>query len=275
MSAPAPDERVPLKLDSDDTADEKMAVGADFVPVPELQESNEPPTEEELDELQRDSLRAQRAFDAAQDLAAERRFEEAVVEYTRAAKIAEVAHEWQLAAVACRQIGDFYADEIPPYDLQRAFRMYRRAAAAYEACGLFSEARDVAYHQNVLKMRRGKELNLSLGNRITLWLEWAVAGFGFRPERVVLFNFVLILLFAAIYFAVGDVRTTLPHDVPEPPLARLSNAVYFSGVTFLTVGYGDYVPGSAIRLLALSEAFIGFFMMGLFVAVLANRLSKH
>jgi hypothetical protein len=274
MSQPLPEEPVRLTLETADI-DADMEVEADFVPSSELQDAQVQPVVEAPDEFQRDSVAAQEAFDAAKELAGESRFEEAVVEFTRAAKIAEMAHEWHLAAVACKQVGDFYADDIPPYDLQRAFRMYRRAVAAYEACGLFNEARDLGYHQIRLKMSRGRELNLSPGYRAMLWLEWAVAGFGYRPERVVAFNFILILLYAAIYLLAGGVRSTLPQFPAESLGSRWLNSVYFSGVTFLTVGYGDFVPSPHIRLIALSEAFIGFFMMGLFVAVLANRLSKH
>lgn len=51
------------------------------------------------------------------------------------------------------------------------------------------------------------------------------------------------------------------------------NAVYFSVVTFTTLGYGDVVPNSVVgQLLAMIEVATGYLMGGLLVAILARRL---
>ena len=54
----------------------------------------------------------------------------------------------------------------------------------------------------------------------------------------------------------------------------LWHAIYFSGITFATVGYGDFLPAPHARLLALTEGVVGVFTMGFFVVVLANRLRR-
>ena len=51
-------------------------------------------------------------------------------------------------------------------------------------------------------------------------------------------------------------------------------ALYFSGITFATVGYGDFIPQPHARFLALTEGFLGALTMGFFVAVLAARLAR-
>ena len=48
--------------------------------------------------------------------------------------------------------------------------------------------------------------------------------------------------------------------------------MYFRGLPFTTVGYGDFLPAPHARLLALTEGAVGAFTMGFFVVVLANRL---
>jgi ion channel len=48
--------------------------------------------------------------------------------------------------------------------------------------------------------------------------------------------------------------------------------MYFRGITFATVGCGDFLPAPHARLLALTEGAVGAFAMGFFVVVLANRL---
>ena len=59
---------------------------------------------------------------------------------------------------------------------------------------------------------------------------------------------------------------------PSPRPATFWECIYFSGITFATVGYGDFIPAPPMRLLALTEGALGVFTMGFFVVVLANRL---
>lgn len=157
----------------------------------------------------------------------------------------------------------------PPQDTDRAFRMYRRAVAAYEQCGLFAEARELSYRQLLLKLRCSKELGVPLTHRLELLIHWAIAGFGFRPLRVVGTAAVFVLLFALTYWLIGGVV----HN-GGAPVTGFWETLYFSGVTFGTIGYGDYLPAPHARMLAMFEGFVGAFTIGLFVAVLVNRLNR-
>lgn len=260
------DEAAPKSIDEVTHDDLPDNLEADFVPLATDGERPQP-DRQAIDPFQFDSVRAQEAFDAAVAAAAAGDEEEAIQQYIRAAKIAETAHEWHLAAVACQRVGDFLVSPPPPCDLERAFRMYRRAVAAYDQSGLFAEARRLAYRQMWIKLRRAKELNLPLGQRIELFVYWAIAGFGYRPLRVVAMALVIVFLYGLVYWATdGVVKSDFQGHI------SLWKAIYFSGITFATVGYGDFVPAPHVRLLALTEGFVGAFTMGLFVAVLANRL---
>jgi hypothetical protein len=253
----------------DSLAEDELPVDleADFAPL--YAEDERKPDKDEVDPFQYDSMEAQSAFDAAVAAAAAGDEDGAVQGYIRAAKTAETAREWHLAAVASQRVGDYLVGSKPPYDLERAFRMYRRAVAAYEECGLFAEARRLAYRQLCLKMQRANELQLPWGHRVELLLYWAVAGFGYRPLRVIGTAMVIVFLYGLIYWATDGIQ-----KVGVQGHISLWKAVYFSGVTFATVGYGDFVPAPHTRWLALTEGFVGAFTLGLFVAVLANRLSK-
>ena len=58
---------------------------------------------------------------------------------------------------------------------------------------------------------------------------------------------------------------------PEAQRPRAMSALYFSGVTFTTLGYGDIAPRSSpMRLLALSEALTGFGFISLAVTYLVS-----
>jgi hypothetical protein len=96
---------------------------------------------------------------------------------------------------------------------------------------------------------------------------WVIAGFGYRPLRIVGTALTLILVYGVAFWAVGGVLTAAGHEQQ-----RFMDAVYFSGITFATVGYGDLVPAPHARLLALSEGLVGASTMGFFVVIMAQRL---
>jgi tetratricopeptide (TPR) repeat protein len=239
---------------------------ADFAPLPELGPAARADLTE-VDPYQADSLHAQAAFARAVAAAAQGDEALAITEYLKASKIAETAREWYLAAVACHRVGDFLQHPRPPVDLERAFRMYRRAIAAYEQCGLVAEARHLTYALMRLRLRRARMLRLPVLQRLELALYWATAGFGLRPLRVIGTALTLVLLYGLAYRAIAGVVAV---HAPEP--LTLWHTIYFSGITFATVGYGDFLPAPHARLLALTEGVVGAFTMGFFVVVLANRL---
>ena len=147
--------------------------------------------------------------------------------------------------------------------------MYRRAIAAYEQCGLSAEARHLTYALMRRRLGQARVLRLSMVQRLELALYWATAGFGLRPLRVIGTALTLVLLYGLLYWAIEGV---VPAHAPAP--LTLWHAVYFSGITFATVGYGDFLPAPHARLLALTEGVLGAFTMGFFVVVLANRLRR-
>lgn len=67
-----------------------------------------------------------------------------------------------------------------------------------------------------------------------------------------------ILLFAAIYYYFGIIDTSAQENAVE---TSFSDTLYFSIVTFTTLGYGDFKPCEHIRMFAGLEAFIGTFML--------------
>lgn len=264
--------RVGSPLDDVEPVELPTEVEADFRPLPETDAAGEPlpETPESIDPFQFDSLQAEEAFEAAVAAANEGDETRAVQEFIRAAKTAEKAGEWYLAALACQRVGDFLFDPRPPQDIERSFRLYRRAVAAYEKCGLFTEARELAFRQMCLRLRYSRQLGLPIKKRAELFLYWLIAGFGYRSLRVIGTACAVILCYGFLYWLTDGVQNA---RVPARPVDLL-HAIYFSGITFATVGYGDFLPREHAQLLALTEGFLGALTMGLFVAVLANRLHQ-
>lgn len=72
-----------------------------------------------------------------------------------------------------------------------------------------------------------------------------------------------VWLYAAAFGFVDGHTTfgTLVHSTQAPDLAWL-DYVYFSFVTYTTVGYGDFVPTGPIRFIAATEALNGWVLLG-------------
>jgi len=76
----------------------------------------------------------------------------------------------------------------------------------------------------------------------------------------------IVFSFAGIYEYFGLCVGGVPTDVDFP------TALYFSVVTWTTLGYGDFAPPPSIRLLAGAQAVLGMMYFGLLVGIFANMV---
>ncbi len=76
----------------------------------------------------------------------------------------------------------------------------------------------------------------------------------------------MVLLFAGLYRGFG----LRGYDINEP-----TTALYFSIVTWTTLGYGDYQPKLEMQLIAAFQSSLGYLFLGLVVAVVASMLSER
>ncbi len=89
---------------------------------------------------------------------------------------------------------------------------------------------------------------------------------------------IVILGFGLIYFILSFQQITL---VEHGELKQVSvfgsliHSLYFSGVTLLTIGYGDIVPIGVGRFIALMEALIGYILPTAFVLRLVQTRKEH
>ncbi|MBN1815727.1 MAG: potassium channel family protein [Sedimentisphaerales bacterium] len=100
-------------------------------------------------------------------------------------------------------------------------------------------------------------------------------GYGERPIRVLLASLLVILmcgfLYASPYAAVYGRGTQMVERL------SLMDGMYFSTITFTTLGFGDLYPeGTSLftRSIAMGEAITGVCLMSLFVVCLSKRYSR-
>jgi hypothetical protein len=160
--------------------------------------------------------------------------------------------------------------------LQQAEETYRNLRLSLEHAGLFEQA-GMFFHRE-MTMRRLQMPRWSY-RRLISYLVDLFCGYGEKPLRVVLFSLGFILLCAVFYFLLGvrygeqHIGLSLAHGFVHN-LMDLLTCIYYSVVTFTTLGYGDLVPIGFARALAAFEAFTGSFTMALFVVVFVKKMTR-
>lgn len=151
----------------------------------------------------------------------------------------------------------------PFKDLTRAqfvFRLFKEGfknKGDHDASGLYYE------REMDMKRHTGDPME-----RAWMTLLWAVCGYGEKPLRSVGIFFLVIFGFGFAY---------MPCDLrgPDGPIEYdFFQSLYFSVVTFTSLGYGEITPRGFARLLAGTEALLGVFIISLFVFVFCRRMVR-
>jgi len=159
-------------------------------------------------------------------------------------------------------------NEEGPRSAEEAYRDLKRY---FLANGMYDDAGWASFKEKTIErfiMRKNKDLHyipsLAMG---------ILCGYGEKPSRIVISAFFAILFYAFMYFALNAVESTRSASYAM----RWFDYIYYSTITFTTVGYGDFVPKSygLFRLFAASEAFIGVYLTGLFIFTLSRRYSAR
>jgi uncharacterized protein YjbI with pentapeptide repeats len=106
--------------------------------------------------------------------------------------------------------------------------------------------------------------------RLLCFIWWIFADCGRSFLRWGFWSLLIILLFGLTYTCLG------PHNFRLSTLPfSLGSMLYFSMVTFSTLGFGDVLPRtSAALFLTGLEVFLGYFMMGGLISIFASRLAR-
>ena len=107
------------------------------------------------------------------------------------------------------------------------------------------------------------------------WMSWIVHWF--RLRRHSLGKTVAMVTTVLGLFAVHTVEVWIRAfaHLMAGVVNGLEDAVYFSTVTFSTLGYGDIVPATGWRVFAALEAMNGFLLIGWSIAYLIAASTRH
>jgi hypothetical protein len=99
------------------------------------------------------------------------------------------------------------------------------------------------------------------------------------PIRVLSNMFLAFTTFSIIYYIIteyfpnfGTVATTLPSELQH--IHSFGNCVYYSAITFFTIGYGDYFAEGYLKPFAAFEGFTGVFLMSYFTVAFVRKILR-
>jgi Ion channel/Pentapeptide repeats (8 copies) len=161
-------------------------------------------------------------------------------------------------------------------NIEQAEEIYRSLRLETEKQGLFEVSGN--FFRKEMIMRRLQLPLFSLKRFMSVIVDW-FCGYGEKPINVVSFSLVFIFLSAMIYFCIGinQGSESLRLSFQANFLTNLYNffsCLYFSVVTFTTLGYGELTPMGLTRAMAAMEAFVGSFTMALFVVVFVKKMTR-
>ena len=151
-----------------------------------------------------------------------------------------------------------YSKQNPP-DNVKSLDVYHDLKNTYRRMG----NSDAASYYYELEMDCKRKLATGT-QKMWLTLLWLICGYGERPMRTFISFLVIIFAYAGIYYV--DNETTKDGDL------GFLESLYFSVVTFTSLGYGDISPLGISRFFAASEALLGVFMISLFVVVFTRKM---
>jgi|GEM_PF-4073501 len=117
---------------------------------------------------------------------------------------------------------------------------------------------------------------IKIKNKIIVFFKYILSkilkylwGYGERPGNIIKMSFILIIIFSVIYKYSKQLYENFNGEVTI--VQDFLTSLYFSIVTFIAFGYGEYCPLSWLRIIVSLEALTGFFLMSAFLVALTRK----
>jgi len=195
----------------------------------------------------------------------EKAFHNSSLAYEEAAEEALAAGDLEYASLLYRQAAINYERDMEFLSFSESFYHSREALRKFVTRSLINPKK--IRHIGAGGIKRGESFGIvrRLFLCLSLTLSAFVWGHGERPTRTFFAALALISL-SALFYMNGNLMRA--EQVIRPDFA---NALYFSVISFTTVGYGDFTPVGLTKLVAMIEVFCGIFIIPLFIVGLSRK----
>ncbi|MEM7816992.1 MAG: ion channel [Candidatus Aenigmatarchaeota archaeon] len=179
--------------------------------------------------------------------------EASAIAYKKAALEAEIAKDFEYASLLYKMAAINYERDMDLINFSECF---------YKAKDNYRKFLNFYLINFILKM---KNVNVrDFFKNIFLWFtftfSYLIWGYGERPIRTLIWALVVILLSSILYSLGFLIQNS--NIIIKP---SLSQALYFSTITFTTVGYGDFTPVGINKFIAVLEALSGLIIVPIFI----------
>lgn len=161
---------------------------------------------------------------------------------------------------------------------ERYFKFYKIISSKFAENGLLDISGSYYYLSKSIERKLLKGIT-----KIKSYIFWMLCGYGEKPTYALVTSLEIILIFTIIYMFAGlningdiiNYRLFIIKDLADKNLILdFMKSLYFSIVTFTTVGYGDITPIGYSVILSGIEMFLGVTMVGVWTATLARKISR-
>lgn len=175
-------------------------------------------------------------------------------------------------------IGEIIIDKKDIKSYEKASKVYKDISMKFEMNRLPHKAGEYYYLSKITEHKTLKGLE-----RIKSNIYWALCGYGEKPTYALITSIEIVLIFTILYMfsglrVDGEVINYNFLFFKQLPIKELlldfSKSMYFSIVTFTTVGYGDITPIGLSVFLSGIEMFLGVTMVGVWTATLARKIVR-
>jgi len=165
---------------------------------------------------------------------------------------------------------------------ETAYRLAKQAAQArgdYTEAGRYHYAEQCAIEARARKESSFKPWRKAFWTMTPTWLARLlfgriVFGYGERPFHPLLLALAVIACWTGLYYSLDAIEASPTDEAAVAEPATLGESLYFSMVTFTTLGYGDFKPKPNCRLLAGAEAALGAGLMATFIVCLTRKYMR-
>jgi uncharacterized protein YjbI with pentapeptide repeats len=151
---------------------------------------------------------------------------------------------------------------VDPNISDRNFDSYKAFKKMYQRQGDDDIAKSYFILENEFIRKRQKGWNY-----FTKSLSYYYWQYGRKPHRIIYISVAIIVVFGLIFwFNSGLIYANINNKY-----FNFGDSLYFSTITFTTLGYGDFSPTGWLRALSAIEAFLGVVNMGFLIAGYSNN----
>jgi len=197
------------------------------------------------------------------------KWQEVALSYQQSGEACQVAKSWRAAGLSFSQSGLAYKKA---FMWMGAEENFCKAKSAYTEAGAYEDAGTMYYEEMLMKRMRMKKRSFK---RIASFIFDMLCGYGEKPKNIIISWILIIILFTFIYMFPDGLIYSGNGDISDGILARFLYSMYYSALTFVTLGHGEFEPRIYMRPFVIVESFIGIFMITLFVIVMSRKMIRR